>query len=92
MIVELVIAGVLFLAGVVSAARSLRQPVVDDSGRGRVLIAVHETARALFWFSLGAFFLAWGLVEEPWSVRWIAIAPIAMAAVRLVTAALLARE
>ena len=88
---EYVLAALLFLAGIVSATRSLREPVVDESGRGRLLIALHEVARALFWFSLGAFFLAWGLVEEPWSVRWLGLIPIGMAALRLVTATLLAR-
>ena len=88
---EFVVAGLFFLFGVVSAVRSLREPVVDESGRARVLIALHDTVKALFWISLGTFFLAWGLAEEPQSIRWLALIPVGMAATRLVVATFLAR-
>ena len=88
---EFVVAGLFFLFGVVSAFRSLREPVVDETGRARLLIALHDTVKALFWFSLGSFFLAWGLAEEPQDVRWLAVIPVAMAALRLVVATFLAR-
>ncbi len=86
---EFIAAGLFFLFGLVSAVRSLREPVVDESGRARVLIAVHDAAKALFWLALGSFFLAYGLAEEPQNVRWLALIPVGMAALRLITATFL---
>jgi hypothetical protein len=88
---EYVLAGVLFLFGAVSAARSLAEPVVDERGRGRLLIAVHEASRALFWFSLGGFFLAYRLTDGAPEVRWLLLGPIGMAAVRMLSASALSR-
>ena len=86
-----VAAACFFLFGLVSAVRSLRELTVDESGRVRFLIAVHDAAKALFWLALGSFFLAYGLAEEPQNVRWLALIPVGMAALRLVTATFLAR-
>lgn len=91
MIVEGILAALFAAFGVVSAFRSLASPQVADDGRSRFLVAVHDTAKALFWFSLGAFFLTYGLAEDPLSVRWVGLIPIGMAALRLVAAAVLAR-
>ena len=86
---EFVAAAFFVLFGLVSAVRSLREPTVDESGRARLLIVVHDAAKALFWLALGSFFLAYGLAEEPQNVRWLALIPVGMAALRLVTATFL---
>jgi hypothetical protein len=92
-VIELVAAGVFGLFGVVSAFRSLSRPAgEDEDGRARLLIALHDAAKALFWFSLGGFFLAYGIADEPQGVRWLALIPIAMAGVRLLAATALSRS
>lgn len=88
---EYVVAGLLFLFGIVSAFRSLTRPVTDERGRARFLIAVHESTKALFWLSLGGFFLAYGFTDGAPEVRWLAVIPIAIAALRMVTASVLSR-
>jgi hypothetical protein len=89
---EFVLAVPLLLIGVISAVRSLADPVPVEDGRSRFLIAVHEAAKAGFWLTLGGFFLLYGLAPEPQDYRWFALVPLAMAALRLGTAALLARQ
>jgi hypothetical protein len=89
---EFVLAVPLLLIGVVTAARSLADPVPAEDGRSRLLVAVHEASKAGFWLSLGGFFLLYGLADEPQDYRWFALVPVGMAALRLGTAALLARE
>jgi hypothetical protein len=89
---EYVLAAIFAVWGVVTAWRSLGQRFAEDLVGARLLIAVHDSARALFWFGLAAFFIAYGVVAEPQSVRWLALIPIVMAALRLVTAALLGRS
>ena len=91
MILELVLAGVFLLFGLVSGFNSLQdvEPVVD--GRARFLIALHDAAKAGFWLALGGFFLGFALLEQPQAWRWFALAPIVMAGLRLAAAALLAR-
>lgn len=85
-------AGVLLLSvGVRSAFVSVRGIDPGAAGRGRVLLALHEAAKAGFWLSLGGFFLTFALAEEPQRLRWFVLAPIAMAGLRLVSAALLGR-
>jgi hypothetical protein len=88
---EYVVAGLLFLFGVVSAFRSLSEPVTDETGRVRFLIAVHEAAKALFWLSLGAFFLTYGISGGAAEVRWLVLVPIGMAVVRLLAASAIGR-
>lgn len=92
---EYVIAGLLFLFGFVSAYRSLAQPpLLEKREGGRLLIAVHEAAKALFWLSLGGFFLAYGLAEGPLAVRaarYLVLIPIGMAALRMVAASIIGR-
>ena len=88
---EYALAAVFAVLGIVAAWRSLAQGWVEDQMGARILFAVHDASRALFWFGLAAFFLAYGAVAEPQGVRWMALIPIAMAALRLVAAAFLAR-
>ena len=89
---EFVLAVPLLLIGVVSAARSLADPIAVEDGRSRFLVAVHEASKAGFWLTLGGFFLLYGLADQPQDYRWFALVPLGMAALRLGTAALLARE
>jgi putative Mn2+ efflux pump MntP len=83
-ILELVAAAVLILVGCWVAYWSLKeQPVEVRSARERLLVAVHEAARAGFWLALGAWFLGLALIEEPQTWRWFIIVPIGMAGLRL---------
>ena len=91
MIVELVLAGVFLLFGVASGSNSLRGVEPMEDGRARFLLAVHDAAKAGFWLALGGFFLGFALIDEPQSFRWFALAPILMAAVRLLAAVFLTR-
>lgn len=88
---ELLIAVPLLLIGIGSAVRSLAEPFPADTGRSRLLAAIHDAAKAGFWLTLGGFFLIYGLVEEPFAWRWFALVPLAMAGLRLFTAMILAR-
>jgi hypothetical protein len=90
-IVELLIAVPLLLIGLYRGWKSLAEPVVVDGGRSRFLVALHEAAASGFWLSLGGFFLAYAFIEELGSFRWLALVPVGMAALRLATAAILAR-
>jgi hypothetical protein len=88
---DYVVAGLLFLFGVISAVRSLGEPPAEERGGTRLLIAIHDASRAIFWFSLGGFFLAFGLTDRAPEVRWVVLVPILMAIVRVLTAIRLAR-
>jgi hypothetical protein len=91
-LIEYILAGLLFAFGVVSATRSVREPSMDEEGSNRVLFAVHDAAKALFWFSLGGFFLAYGVTDRAPEVRWLALVPIGMAGLRLIAASMIARS
>jgi hypothetical protein len=91
-ILELVLAALFLLFGLVSGINSLRDARPVEEGSVRFLVAVHNAAKAGFWFALGGFFLGFALIEEPMGFRWFAMAPIAMAALRLATGALLSRS
>ncbi len=90
--VEYVVAGLLFTFGVVSAVRSISQPPVEGPRGDRILIAVHDAAKAMFWLSLAGFFLAYGLADGAPEVRWLALLPILMAVVRLLAVSRLSRS
>jgi hypothetical protein len=89
---EFLAAGVLFLFGVLSALRSLTEPPGPDDLRSRLLIAVHDAAKAGFWLAFAAGFLAFGLVEAAFVGRLLVVVGLALAALRLVMATLLARN
>ncbi|MGH2675576.1 MAG: hypothetical protein ACRDKA_02950 [Actinomycetota bacterium] len=91
MILEYVVAVPLLLIGLYSGWRSLADPVRAEDRGSRLLIAVHEAAKAGFWLAFGGFFLAYGLLEQPQDFRWFALVPVGMAGLRLLTAAFLAR-
>ena len=88
---DYVLAGILFLAGVVSAIRSLGEPPAEERGGTRLLIAIHDASRAMFWLSLGGFFLAFGLSDRAPEMRVLVLVPVLMAVVRVLTAIRLAR-
>lgn len=62
------------------------------SGGERVLIAVHDAARAGFWVALAAVFVGFNLVENPFEFRWFVMVPIGMAALRLLAVVGLSRR
>jgi hypothetical protein len=45
----------------------------------------------MFWISLGGFFILYAAAEEQDVVRWLALVPIGMAAIRLLSASVLSR-
>jgi hypothetical protein len=87
-----VVAAVLILFGLVSAARSLASSAGADDVQSRWLLAVHDTAKAGFWLAFGAAFLAFGLLQEAWTGRLLVVVGLALAGVRLLAATLLARQ
>jgi hypothetical protein len=91
-IFELVLAGLFLMFGLISGVNSLRGARPIEDPRVRFLVAVHDSAKAGFWLALGAFFLGFALIEEPQAYRWFAMLPIAMAGLRLATAAFLSRS
>jgi hypothetical protein len=91
-ILELVLAALFLLFGVVSGINSLRDAQPVDEPRLRFLVAVHDAAKAGFWLALAGFFLGFALIKEPFGFRWFALMPILMAGLRLATAALLSRS
>jgi hypothetical protein len=88
---DFILAGLLFLFGLVSAVRSLAEPPAEERGGTRLLIAIHDASRAIFWLSLGGFFLAFGLTDRAPEVRGLVLVPVLMAVVRVLTAIRLAR-
>jgi hypothetical protein len=90
-IAELVLAGIFGVIGLRSAMASLRETETGRSLRNRALVALHDAAKAGFWLALGAFFLGFGLLDEPQGFRWFALVPIGMAGIRLAAAAVLSR-
>lgn len=88
---EIVAGSILMMVGLWTAWSSVREAQPEGSGRDRVLMAVHETARAGWWLSLGGLFLAYGLVEDWAQVQWFVLVPIVMAGLRLLSATFLSR-
>ena len=82
---ELVIAGVCGAAGIRSVVISLRRAFEPVDARDRLLYALYVTSRAGWWFTLGFFFLGYGLVEEPQDLRWFLLVPIALAGIQLLS-------
>jgi hypothetical protein len=90
-VVELVIAGALFLLGVRSALRWFRTEFRAVSPREAFLYALHVSSRVAVWFSFAAVFLVLGLLDEPSRYRWFALIPIGLAGVQLLTGVRLAQ-
>jgi hypothetical protein len=64
---------------------SLRRPFEPVDLRDRLLYALYVSCRAGWWFSLGLFFLGYGLVEQPQDLRWFLLVPIALAGIQLLS-------
>lgn len=89
-IASLAIGGLLFLVGLRSIAGSFGL-MSQETGGDRALVAVHEVAKAGFWFALGAFFLGSALLDDAEGLRWFLLVPISLAGIRLVAATFLSR-
>lgn len=88
---SLVLGGIFLLVGLRAAFSPVS--VEEDASTGvRVLVALHDAARAGFWLALAALMVGFALVEDPNEFRWFALVPIGMAGIRLVTAARLSRR
>jgi hypothetical protein len=88
---SLVLAALFVLLGLRAAFNPVRLEESASVGL-RLLVAVHDAARAGFWLALAALFVGFTLVEDPNEFRWFAFVPIAMAGIRLVSAARLSRR
>jgi hypothetical protein len=89
-VLTLVVAALFALLGLRAAFNPVR--LEDDASTGvRVLVALHDASRAGFWLALAGLFVGFALLEDPNEFRWFAFIPLAMAAIRLVTAARLSR-
>ncbi|HEX6207939.1 MAG TPA: hypothetical protein VF058_06215 [Actinomycetota bacterium] len=85
-----VLAGAFFLIGV-RAGFDGTQLEGRLSGTDRLLIAVHDAARAGFWLALAGLFVGFALVDDPYAFRWFGMIPISMAALRMLAAVGLSR-
>jgi hypothetical protein len=92
MILELAVAIPLLLIGLTSAWRSLAEPIPAEGAGDRLLVSIHQAAKAGFWLAFGTFFLLYGVLESPDWIRWFVLVPLGMAAVRLATALALSRR
>ncbi|MGH2723960.1 MAG: hypothetical protein ACRDI0_06780 [Actinomycetota bacterium] len=87
-----IVLGALFgLMGVSATATSLRETTPERSGRVRLLLAIHDAAKAGFWFALAAVLVALSLVDNPFEHRWLGLVPVVLAGVRLGAAYWLSR-
>jgi hypothetical protein len=91
-VLEALGAGALFLIGVVSAARSFGHARPGDPPRVRLLILLHDAARAGFWFGLALLFVGYALLDRPKDATWVLLLPLLFAGIRLLTAQALARS
>lgn len=91
-VLTLIVASVALLVGLRLALRGPRFLEAGDS-RGTVfLVAVHYSAGAGFWLSLGGIFLVFVLAVDPIRWRWLALIPIVLAGVRMLAAFALSRR
>ena len=88
---ELVVAGALAAAGVLSLVRWLRTDFEPASARERLLYAVHLTSRVGMWFAFAAFAAGYALVDDPGRFTGFVMVPIVLAALQLLTGFLLSR-
>jgi len=86
------VAGLLALGGVRSLVYWLRRPYHPSTAGERLLYVLNLTCRAGWWFALAAFFLAWAVVDEPQTVGWFIVLPIALAGGQLLTGFLISRD
>ena len=89
---DAVVAVVLALVGIRSLVHWLRRPFHPSGPGERMLYVLHLTGRIGWWFGLAAFFLAYAVVDEPQTVGWFILVPIALAGLQLLTGFLLSRR
>jgi len=90
-VIELVLASLLFLAGIRSLSMWLRTDFDAQSASERALFAAHAAARAGIWLSLAALFLGYAVLNEPQGLRWLPLIPLSLAGVQLLTGMALSR-
>ena len=91
-VVELVVAGILALAGIRSLVRWLGRDFDASSATEQVLYALHATSRVGGWLALAGFFAGYALVSDPMRFGWYILVPIALAGIQLLTGLLLSRS
>jgi hypothetical protein len=82
---EIVIGALLVLVGLWSLVKWMRTEFAAETGRDRVLYAVHVAARVGLWFGFAAFFLGLALVDEPARFTWFLMVPLGLAGVQLIS-------
>jgi hypothetical protein len=91
-VVELVIAGLLALAGLRSASRWWGKRFEATSTGELILYALHISARVGIWFAFAGFFVGYVLVDDRSRFGWYVFVPIGLAGIQLLTGLALARE
>ena len=91
-VIEIVLAGLLFLGGLRSLVKWFGTYFDARSGSEHVLFALFASARVGTWFALGGLFLGYGVLSEPQGLRWFALVPLALAGLQLLTGIALGRQ
>jgi hypothetical protein len=99
-IVELVIAGLLFLGGFRSFWIWSRRPIDSNDIRDQIWYALYRTGRIGLWFAVGGIFMISGLIQREGKAftdefaqhRWYLMVPLILAAMQLVGGYLLGRS
>jgi hypothetical protein len=91
-VAEIVVASVFLALGVRSLLRWIDTEFAAGSTFEQILFALHATARVGLWFAFGGFFLGYALLDEPQGFGWFFLVPVALAALQLLTGALLSRS
>lgn len=89
---ELVVAALLLIGAIGSAARWLGTTYETHTAGERVLFAIHVASRVALWVAFAGFFAGYALLNEPQRFKWYILVPIALAGVQLMTGLFLARS
>ena len=89
---ELILAAVFVVPGLFSLRKWLNVDFVAGSAGERLLYTLYATARVWMWFAFAGFFVGYAAVENPISMRWFIMAPIALAAIQLLSGLFLGRS
>lgn len=91
-VVELVMAGILAVAGVRSLWTWIGRTFSAASAMEHIAYALHITGRVGLWFAFAGFFAGYALVDEPQRFGWYVLVPVALAGVQLLTGLFLSRS